>query len=155
MSFHLVARKMDGRHGKDTAGLCEGPRVVTIRENKHDVPATTRSPYCTLTLNPPRRGLSHPLFTDEETEADRAGNQPKTSQRVSGTPGIQTPPSWFQSHHTALPYVSSTLAIRQNYREDFITDAQALPVSLQGSLFSATRHLDTEVDLFPSALPLW
>lgn len=156
MSFHLVARKMDGRHGKDTAGLCEGPCVVTIRMSTHDVPATTRSPYCTLTLNPPRRGLSHPLFTDEETEADRAGNQPKTIQRVSGTPGIQTPPFWFHSHHTVLPYVSSTLRYPSELPGGFHnTDSQALPVSLQGSLFSATQHLDTEVDLFPSALPLW
>lgn len=83
--------------------------VVTVRVSTHDVPATTRSPYCTLTLNPPRRGLSHPLFTDEETEADRAGNQPKTIQRVSGTPGIQTPLFWFQSHYTVLPYVSAKL----------------------------------------------
>lgn len=156
MSFHLVARKMDGRHAKDTAGLCGGPCMVTIRVSTHDVPATTRSPYCTLTLNPPRRGLSDPLFTDEETQADRVGNQPKAIQRVSGTPRIQTPPFWFQSHYKVPPYVSSKLCYPSELPGGlYNTDSQAPACISAGEVCFLQQHLEIEVDLFPSALPLW
>lgn len=55
----------------------------------------TRPSWDQLTSSSPdplRRALAYPIFTQEETEAERAGNWPKVTQVVSGKSGIQTQP---------------------------------------------------------------
>lgn len=59
------------------------------------------SPYCTLPLNPPRRGLVPPLLTDEKTEADRAGNQPERFSESVAPLGFKPHHSGFRAIHVS------------------------------------------------------